>query len=177
MNQPYAQQLPPKQQQQQQQQRWQSDLKRPREDDGGFEPAGRMLDVRGSDVVYSTQRDGQERQGVPMPPPHAMRQQENYYPPSHAEQAPYAADEMPRAPKKSFSADSDGNISVGQVSNNRKVKVRIFSGKVLIDIREYYKSNDGKELPGKKGISLTVEQWKELKKMPADVDAAIASLD
>lgn len=53
--------------------------------------------------------------------------------------------------KRSSVEDSD-EIIVCDLSKNRKVKVRTFQGKIIIDIREFY-VKDGKELPGKKGSS------------------------
>lgn len=44
-----------------------------------------------------------------------------------------------------------------EIGKKRRVTVSVFKGKPLVDIREYYGS-DGDEKPGKKGISLTVEQ-------------------
>lgn len=42
------------------------------------------------------------------------------------------------------------------------VCIRIYQGAALVDIREMYEK-DGEELPGRKGISLTPEQWTDLK--------------
>ena len=47
-----------------------------------------------------------------------------------------------------------------------------FKGKLLIDIREYY-GDDHDLKPGKKGISLSVEQWKKLKDNLAAIDDKI----
>ena len=54
-----------------------------------------------------------------------------------------------------------GDETVFNLSNNRRVTVREFRGKTLIDIREYYTDAAGDLKPGKKGLSLTVEQYEK----------------
>ena len=51
-----------------------------------------------------------------------------------------------------------------------------FRGKIYVDVREYYEK-DGEMLPGKKGISLTVEQWEKLKALIPKIDDALAAKD
>ncbi|XP_058463963.1 RNA polymerase II transcriptional coactivator [Malaya genurostris] len=48
-----------------------------------------------------------------------------------------------------------------QLDRNRKISINEFKNKLYVNIREYYEK-DGKTLPGKKGISLTVPEWKKL---------------
>ncbi|XP_055598813.1 RNA polymerase II transcriptional coactivator [Uranotaenia lowii] len=48
-----------------------------------------------------------------------------------------------------------------QLDRMRKVTVSEFRNKIFVNVREYYEK-DGQTLPGKKGISLTVPQWKKL---------------
>lgn len=63
-----------------------------------------------------------------------------------------------RTPAKKTKKTEDG-ASVFDLGKNRRVTVRSFKGKVLVDIREFYQK-DGVMAPGKKGISLSTEQWK-----------------
>ncbi|KAG8932889.1 hypothetical protein FRC03_012885 [Tulasnella sp. 419] len=56
-----------------------------------------------------------------------------------------------------------------QLGTKRRVTVRSFNGKPMVDIREFYEK-DGKELPGKKGISLSAEQWQAFKDSIATID-------
>ncbi|KAI0268806.1 transcriptional Coactivator p15-domain-containing protein [Gloeopeniophorella convolvens] len=56
-----------------------------------------------------------------------------------------------------------------ELGKKRRVTVRDFKGSTLIDIREYY-GTDGDEKPGKKGISLSVEQWRTLMQASEAID-------
>ena len=82
-----------------------------------------------------------------------------------------------KAPRQ-FVPEKDGAIKVGDISDNgkRKVQVKKWSNRVLVDVREYY-DKDGVMLPGKRGISLTVDQWKELLKMQDDIGDAIKQIE
>lgn len=61
-----------------------------------------------------------------------------------------------------------------ELSKNRKVTISQFKGQHYVDIREYYEDKETKELkPGKKGISLPVEQFKDLIKIMPEVQDAL----
>ncbi|GMH91079.1 hypothetical protein TrVE_jg5033 [Triparma verrucosa] len=62
-------------------------------------------------------------------------------------------------------------------SSMRRVTVSSYRGKKMVAIREYYEK-DGEEKPGKKGISLSFEQYEAVKAMIADgsVDWALEQL-
>ncbi|KAM0840801.1 hypothetical protein ACQ4PT_046495 [Festuca glaucescens] len=66
----------------------------------------------------------------------------------------------------------DGGTVVAQISKNKRVSVRSWNGKVMVDVREFY-VKDGKDLPGRKGISLTMDQWKILRDNIKAIDEAI----
>ncbi|XP_059432510.1 RNA polymerase II transcriptional coactivator KIWI-like [Corylus avellana] len=74
--------------------------------------------------------------------------------------------------KKDSSDESTGDIVVCEISKNRRVTVRSWQGKVVVDIREFY-VKDGKELPGKKGISLTMDQWNVLRDHVEVIEKAV----
>ncbi|KAM7200147.1 Transcriptional Coactivator p15 (PC4) domain containing protein [Rhypophila sp. PSN 637] len=54
--------------------------------------------------------------------------------------------------------DAEGNHYF-ELAPLRRVGLSEFKGKLLINIREYYKAADGELKPGKKGISLSLEQY------------------
>ncbi|KAJ7462339.1 transcriptional Coactivator p15-domain-containing protein [Mycena galericulata] len=63
------------------------------------------------------------------------------------------------------------------LGKNKRATVRNFKGSTLLDIREFYEDKDTKELkPGKKGISLSLDQWEELKKSAETLDLLIAEV-
>uniref|UniRef100_A0A1I7VPT8 PC4 domain-containing protein n=1 Tax=Loa loa TaxID=7209 RepID=A0A1I7VPT8_LOALO len=65
-------------------------------------------------------------------------------------------------------ADGEEMFELGKM---RFVTVRSFKGKALIDIREYYQDKGSGELkPGRKGISLSGEQYQRLKAIMGDID-------
>uniref|UniRef100_A0A3Q1EKI2 Activated RNA polymerase II transcriptional coactivator p15 n=1 Tax=Acanthochromis polyacanthus TaxID=80966 RepID=A0A3Q1EKI2_9TELE len=73
----------------------------------------------------------------------------------------------------SSKGSSNGDDNMFQIGKMRYVSVRDFKGKVLIDIREYWMNQDGEMKPGKKGISLSPEQWNQLKDQMSEIDGAI----
>eukprot|EP00250_Pteridium_aquilinum_P018379 c2405_g1_i1 orf=295-609(-) len=77
------------------------------------------------------------------------------------------AKKVPRQEK----VELDG-ITVCELSVHRKVSVRSWKGKIYVDIREFY-TKDGKELPGKKGISLPLDQWEVLRDNIEAIDKAV----
>ncbi|TYG44050.1 hypothetical protein E1A91_D11G066500v1 [Gossypium mustelinum] len=77
--------------------------------------------------------------------------------------------------KISSAVDSDDSddVVVCEISKNRRVSVRNWNGKIWVDIREFY-VKDGKQLPGKKGISLSLDQWNVLRDHAEAIDKALA---
>ncbi|KAL6555877.1 hypothetical protein OROHE_007151 [Orobanche hederae] len=83
-------------------------------------------------------------------------------------------DEPPRKITKTDNNSNDSDqIVICELSKNRKVSVRNWQGKVVVDIREFY-VKDGKELPGKRGISLTTDQWEILREHVDEIDQEVA---
>ncbi|TGO15271.1 hypothetical protein BTUL_0042g00410 [Botrytis tulipae] len=72
-------------------------------------------------------------------------------------------------PTSSASAISPSwDLSTGRTP--RKIELSDFKGQTLINIREFYEK-DGNVLPGKKGISLTVDQYKNFLKSIPQINA------
>lgn len=59
------------------------------------------------------------------------------------------------------------------LSNNRFLTVSLFKNKVRVDIREYYMDDKGERRPGKKGISLSLDEWKKMKEQLGDIEKDI----
>ena len=59
------------------------------------------------------------------------------------------------------------------MSNNRFLSVSEFKGKMRVDIREYYLNDSGEKKPGKKGISLSLEEWNKLTDAISEIDKAV----
>jgi len=57
----------------------------------------------------------------------------------------------------------------------RKVTVSQWRNQTRIDIREFYEK-DGEVLPGRKGISLSLDQWELLKELIPKIDNYIENL-
>eukprot|EP00899_Mesostigma_viride_P024595 jgi/Mesvir1/531/Mv11392-RA.1 len=110
---------------------------------------------------------------------------------SAGDDASSGEDETKRAPKKAKPApagsskkkplkavvqpDGTHSIEVCELGNKRMLHVQKWKGKVLVSIREYYESG-GELRPGKKGISLTAEQWAQLRDHVDDVEEAIKQI-
>ncbi|XP_072080659.1 RNA polymerase II transcriptional coactivator KIWI isoform X2 [Arachis hypogaea] len=89
------------------------------------------------------------------------------------------ADSEGHAPPKKTSktatttnADSEDpdSIVVCEISKNRRVSVRNWQGKIVVDIREFY-VKDGKQLPGKKGYASFT--WNVLRNHVEEIDKAV----
>jgi len=66
--------------------------------------------------------------------------------------------------------DGEEYIELGK---KKRATVRSFKSNVFLDIREYFGS-DGEEKPGRKGITLSKEQWHILKNHAATIDTLFA---
>ncbi|XP_076466046.1 activated RNA polymerase II transcriptional coactivator p15-like [Babylonia areolata] len=94
-----------------------------------------------------------------------------------AEKEPPKKQEKGKSSEKSKAESSDvekgpnGELMF-QLARMRYATVSEFRGKVLVSIREYYEK-DGDLRPGKKGISLSLEQWNSLKDHMEDIDKAV----
>jgi len=61
------------------------------------------------------------------------------------------------------------------LGKKKRATVRKFKGAVFVDVREFF-GNPGDEKPGKKGISLGIEQWEALKSGTSTIDSLFTEL-
>ncbi|XP_062579411.1 activated RNA polymerase II transcriptional coactivator p15-like [Saccostrea cucullata] len=74
--------------------------------------------------------------------------------------------------EKSASSKGPGGEHMFQLSRMRYATVSEFRGNVMVGIREFYDAG-GELKPGKKGISLTKDQWNRLKEQIDEIDEAV----
>ena len=60
--------------------------------------------------------------------------------------------------------DKQGNTYL-ELTNTRRVTLSKFKGKARVDIREFYAGDKGELMPGKKGISLSLEEFQKFKQL------------
>ncbi|KAK7969460.1 RNA polymerase 2 transcriptional [Apiospora saccharicola] len=70
--------------------------------------------------------------------------------------------------------DAEGN-SFWPLTATRRVVISEFKGKPMVSVREYYTDAAGEMKPGKKGISLTLDQWNNLMKASGEVNAELSA--
>ncbi|GMR45096.1 hypothetical protein PMAYCL1PPCAC_15291 [Pristionchus mayeri] len=66
-------------------------------------------------------------------------------------------------------------VEMVEIGKMKYACVRSFKGQTYIDIREYYMDKDGQMKPGKKGISLSTEQYANFKKTIGYIDGKLAN--
>lgn len=85
-------------------------------------------------------------------------------------------DDNEEKPSKKIKKEvNEGEDTVWDLGSNRKVSVRDFKGRLFVDIREMYYDKDANLKPGKKGICLSMEQWRKFLSIVEDVDKLVKS--
>ncbi|KYN20733.1 PREDICTED: activated RNA polymerase II transcriptional coactivator p15 [Trachymyrmex cornetzi] len=77
-----------------------------------------------------------------------------------------------KKPAKKAKTDDE---TVWDLGSNRQVNVRNFKGKYYVDIREMYYDKEGDLKPGKKGICLSMQQWRKFMDVVEEVDEVAKS--
>ena len=73
----------------------------------------------------------------------------------------------------------DGAKCAYDLGKSKFIVAKMFKGKPYINIREYYQRNDTgtKMFAGKKGVALTVENWRQLLKVIGHVERTVQKLE
>ncbi|EXJ60175.1 hypothetical protein A1O7_04327 [Cladophialophora yegresii CBS 114405] len=76
-------------------------------------------------------------------------------------------------PSSKVQVDADGN-KYWEIAKARRVTLSEYKGQTMVGIREYYEK-DGQWLPGKKGISLTLDQYSALIQITPQIEDLLKS--
>jgi len=102
-----------------------------------------------------------------------MWQKKNPRPVDKDTETPAKKKQKVKEPEASEDEEEDNTWTINK-KPLRKVEVKPFRGKLYVNIREFYEDANGEIKPSKKGISLTVDQWKALQSVAADIDELVA---
>lgn len=129
--------------------------------------------------LTSEQQDEEEKQSPTEPAPAAasdVGQKRKQAPSQPAVKSKAVKKESASGTTASAAGTSDDKQHF--VSELKRVEVRTFKSKVLIDIRECYKDKSTDELkPGKKGLALNPVQWEKLADHLTELDTAFQAAD
>jgi hypothetical protein len=90
------------------------------------------------------------------------------------DKSPKKAKKPSKPGKKNFeeTSDEDNGEEYWELSGKRRITISSFNNKLMINIREYYEK-DGQSLPGKKGISLLLDQFGQLVTLLPHIEAVL----
>jgi len=86
--------------------------------------------------------------------------------------APKSKKSKKASASKASSGGEDQFWALSSGRNPRRVTLSDFKGSKLVSIREYYEKDD-EYLPGKKGISMSIDQYKALLKAVPEINASL----
>ena len=86
----------------------------------------------------------------------------------------HAASTDAKIAEREASGGAGEDVVVAELPGNRRLTVGTFRGAVTVGVREFYQK-DGTWLPGKKGISLSKEQWAEVRKHADAIERAMTA--
>ncbi|KAJ9648952.1 hypothetical protein H2201_002031 [Coniosporium apollinis] len=66
----------------------------------------------------------------------------------------------------------DNGDEFWEISGKRRVTISTFKGKSMVNIREYYEAG-GKMLPGKKGITMSIEQYNAVVELLPEIETVL----
>ncbi|EMD97366.1 hypothetical protein COCC4DRAFT_170549 [Bipolaris maydis ATCC 48331] len=85
-------------------------------------------------------------------------------------------DSLPVVPELKTDDNGDAFVALNS-SGKRRVTVSDFNKNTLVSIREYYVTDTGETKPGKKGISLSIDQYNALLAAAPLIESALAKKD